>query len=144
MSNCLAHLLRDSTRFIFKTFLNAKITGCKVIGAGRQADGKWLVGRWQLPGKVKPLETPQFGPSFPRFIALRFDCRLVGGGESPSQPASRSPSCISRSVHLDHVQTDIQLLRTISLTICKLLHNSKFTTPAWRPSAPGHSFAAWP
>lgn len=64
--------------FFFKSFSNAKITGGTVSGTQRQAGGKMLARQQQLPGKDKITRKGfDFAPSFPRFIALRLDCRLV-------------------------------------------------------------------
>lgn len=85
---------------------------------------------------------PQFRPHFPQFIACRFvpfSCwfEQKKTGKIPIF-TPLLPSLYFQEL-IWTLQTDIQLPLTISLTICKLFHNSRFTTRARRPSAAGQT-----
>lgn len=88
VSDCLAHLLRDSTTFIFKTFLNAKVTGCKVMGwwGGRRTESGWW-GGGSCQAKSNHCKRHSVGPVSHDSLhsGLTADSE-VGGNPHPSPP----------------------------------------------------------
>lgn len=88
---------------------------------------------------------PQFRTQFPWFIACRFVPFSCWFEQKKKSVDWENPlfTPLLPSLYFQELiwtlQKDIQLLRTISLTICKLLHNSRFTTRARRPSAAGQT-----